>query len=81
MTLKIDRNAWLIWRNKECRLHREDAPSIISPSGHIQYHYEDKFHRLDGPATVSPNGAKTYRIQGLYYTEDHYWEKINSNKI
>lgn len=66
MTLRIYENGVLYWQDEKSRLHRENGPALISPSGQIQYHYKDKLHRDDGPAVIKPNGTREYWNRGTY---------------
>lgn len=61
--------------------HRIDGPAIENSDGTKSWYQNDKLHRLDGPAVEWANGDKGWWIEGVYYTEEEFKEKIASMNV
>ena len=68
------------WYDSDGKLHREDGPAIEWAYGSNAWYKHDKLHREDGPA-IEADQHKEYWLEGMYYTEKEYWEKIKQLKI
>jgi len=61
-------------------LHRADGPAVEGYDGSKWYYINDKLHRIDGPAIEYCNGDKYYFLNGIDYSEENYWKKIEIRK-
>ena len=57
------------WRH-DGRLHREDGPAVIYPSGGWAWLNHGLRHRLGGPAVYSPNYSQEWYYYGSHHRED-----------
>ena len=46
------------FRDDQGRLHREDGPARIYPSGRAEWYRHGRLHREDGPAVEHANGSE-----------------------
>jgi glycine/D-amino acid oxidase-like deaminating enzyme len=56
-------------RDADGRLHREDGPALILPSGREEWYRHGKLHRDDGPAVVHANGSVKWYRHGRRHRE------------
>lgn len=70
MSLKINDEGILFWRNEEGRYHRDEGPAVIWPVGTLEYVIDGMYHRLGGPAIIGPSGQKYYYIAGKEYSRE-----------
>jgi len=55
-------------------LHRLDGPAILYQSGVKYWYKHGEKHREDGPCEEHYDGYKIYCLNGIYYTEEEYYE-------
>ena len=62
------------------RLHREDGPAIIHPSGSQSWYLNGELHRLDGPAFIRANGTQSWWLNDKEYTFNNFCEQLKLSK-
>ena len=65
----IDEDGVIRW-SKDGKVHREDGPAIIFPSGTKQWLLDGEFHRIGGPAVECPDGHREWYQFGKLHRED-----------
>jgi hypothetical protein len=50
---------------KDGKLHREDGPAVIFPSGTQDWYLNGERHREDGPAVIRKNGTQEWWLNGV----------------
>ena len=62
----------LEWRDDEGRLHRDDAPARVFPSGREEWYRHGKRHRdpEEGPAASYPDGRRIWFVDGVRVKSD-----------
>jgi hypothetical protein len=78
---EINEDGDKVWKNEKGITHREKGPAIELASGSKFWYKNGNRHRLDGPAIEYVNGDKEWWIEGEYYTEIQYNEKIAEIKV
>jgi hypothetical protein len=61
--------------------HRLDGPAITYDDGSKLWYKENKLHREDGPAIEWVNNQNFYYLDGVEYSENDYYTKVNKNII
>ncbi len=60
----------LEWRDPRGRLHREDGPARVFPSGREEWFRHGRLHREGGPAVVHANGSVKWYVDGRRHRDD-----------
>src|SRR4051795_12796555 len=59
----------LEWRDAEGRLHNDDGPARVLPSGREEWYRHGKLHREDGPAIEHANGSYKWYRDGVRHRD------------
>jgi len=63
---------------KEGKIDREDGPAVEDPILKVKVWFKNGIkHREDGAAVEHSDGSKEYWINGVKYTEEEYWRKMD----
>ena len=62
------------------KLHRLDGPAVEYADGTKHWCQMGKLHRLDGPAIEWSDGTKEWFIEGTYYSEQNFYQKVKELK-
>ncbi len=54
------------------KLHCDDGPAVIYPSGTVIYYKHGNLHREDGPAIMFSHGGVHYYLDSIQYTEAEF---------
>src|SRR3954469_16273994 len=54
----------LEWRDDHGRLHRDDGPARVFPSGREEWYRQGKLNREGGPAVLHANGSEKWYVAG-----------------
>lgn len=65
------------YRNAAGRLHREDGPAVVYPSGSCEWYQNGLRHRVDGPAVVYPNSQKFWFIEDCAVSQEKFNECVS----
>jgi hypothetical protein len=58
------------WRDAEGRLHRDDGPARMFPSGREKWYRHGLRHPDGGPAAIYPDGRRKWFVDGVKVKED-----------
>lgn len=62
-------------------LHREDVPAVEYVDGYKSWYIDGKRHRTDGPAIERVDGSKCWCLQGFYFTEQEWQDKVLFDEV
>jgi len=79
-TVKVYDDGTVYWFNEEGQFNLEDGPAVTKADGTRFWYRNSKLHRTDGPAVIHSSGRKEFWLNGIFYSEKDYWEKLKPAK-
>ena len=81
ITKKIGEYGEIRYENEKGRLHREDGPAEIYPSGNKYWYKNGKVHREDGPAGFWQDEKEIFWVlNGGNYSFEGWCRKLNKTE-
>ena len=72
LTVEVDGNGTIRYRNHLGQKHRVHGPAVVHTDGEQWWFLHDVHHRIDGPAVICDDGSKEWWIHGRRLTEESY---------
>ncbi len=66
----VEADGWIIYKNENGKVHRDDGPAMIAPNGYQSWYKNDIHHRDNGPAAILPNGTQYWYKNGKLYRKN-----------
>ena len=78
LTVEVDGNGTIRYRNHLGQKHRVHGPAVIHASGTCSWWMNGQRHRPDGPAMEWSDGSKSWYMNGHLFTKEEFNERTRT---